>query len=282
MLPTRYGILFALTLFVLLIAGMNYQNGLAYALTFLLAGVALVSMLYTHRNLVRLEITPGTTPSVFAGETARFGIYLYNSARYPRLGVGIVRDRTTVAQVDLEPQAGTTVFVPVATSRRGYLDGPSFSVATRFPLGLFYSWSRKLALGQRCLVYPRPGPARPLPRAGEQTGQRAGAKAGDDDFAGLRGYVPADAPGHVHWKAAARGQGLLTKRFAGAQSGPVWLEWDALPELEAEARLSQLCRWALDAEAAGLHFALRLPAAQLPLGQGPVHLARVLEALALH
>ena len=59
MLPTRHGLLFALVLAVLLLAAINYGNGLAYALTFLLASVAVVSMLHTHRNLHRLRIAAG-------------------------------------------------------------------------------------------------------------------------------------------------------------------------------------------------------------------------------
>lgn len=282
MLPTRYGFLFALVLLVLLIAAMNYSNGLTYALTFLLAGVAIVSMLYTHRNLVRLEITPGLASPVFAGETARFALHLHNAASYPRFGVCIGHGRAVTAQVDMEPQTNAIIHIPVITTRRGRIEAAPFKVSTRYPLGLFYSWSRKLALGQQCLVYPRPGPERPLPLGPDHSGQRPGARQGDDDFAGLRAYVPVDAPGHVHWKAAARGQDLLTKQFAGAQAGPVWLDWDAVPERDSEARLSQLCRWALDAERAGLHFGLRLPTTEFPFGQGPAHLARCLEALALY
>lgn len=281
MLPTRYGLVFALVLLVLLVAAINYQNGLTYALTFLLAAMALVSMLYTHRNLVRLDVTPGACAPVFAGETARFGIYLHNTAAYARTGVGLKHQRTTFAKVDVPARGDALVYLPVATTRRGHLASPEFSVATRYPLGIFYSWSRKLALSHRCLVYPRPGPARPLPSGSDAIGQRAGTHRGEDDFAGLRTYTPGDAPGHVHWKAVARGQGLLTKQFAGAEANQIWLDWDRVPELDAETRLSQLCRWALDAEQAGAHFGMRLPTATIPLGHGADHLARCLEALAL-
>ncbi|MGD8886577.1 MAG: DUF58 domain-containing protein, partial [Gammaproteobacteria bacterium] len=45
-LPTRQGILFAIVLVIMLIGSINYNNSLGYLLTFLLASVAVVSILY--------------------------------------------------------------------------------------------------------------------------------------------------------------------------------------------------------------------------------------------
>jgi hypothetical protein len=62
------------TLLVMLLAAINYQLNLGYALTFLLAGAGLVSMHLTHGNLRGLTLrtcTP-TVPPVFAGEPARW------------------------------------------------------------------------------------------------------------------------------------------------------------------------------------------------------------------
>ena len=55
-LPTRAGLTFALTLIVMLLASINYQLNLCYALTFLLAGAGLVSMHVTHSNLRGLTL----------------------------------------------------------------------------------------------------------------------------------------------------------------------------------------------------------------------------------
>jgi uncharacterized protein (DUF58 family) len=102
-----------------------------------------------------------------------------------------------------------------------------------------------------------------------------------DDFAGLREYHYGDSPRHIHWKAVARGEGLVTKQFAGEHGGIVWLEWEALPGHDVETRLSVLCRWVLDAEAAGWRYGLRLPALTLPPASGAAHRHACLQALAL-
>ena len=54
-LPTRAGWMLGVTLAVLLIGSINYQLNLGYALTFLLAGSALVSMHLTHATLRGLQ-----------------------------------------------------------------------------------------------------------------------------------------------------------------------------------------------------------------------------------
>ncbi|MFL6620866.1 MAG: DUF58 domain-containing protein, partial [Povalibacter sp.] len=58
-------------------------------------------------------------------------------------------------------------------------------------------------------------------------------------------------------------------------------DWDALPGLGVEARLSQLCRWIEDAYAQGHAFGLKLPQLELPANIGAAHRQRCLTALAL-
>src|SRR5688572_18656645 len=50
-LPSRSGALLGLTLGLMLLGCINYNLGLGYVLTFLLAGVATVALLHTFRNL---------------------------------------------------------------------------------------------------------------------------------------------------------------------------------------------------------------------------------------
>jgi len=50
--------------------------------------------------------------------------------------------------------------------------------------------------------------------------------------------------------------------------------------LDVETRLSQLCRWVLDAEQAGQRYGLRLPGTTLTPDHGPAHQQACLAALA--
>src|SRR3989304_6537630 len=82
-LPARHGLSFALALVLMLIGSINYNLSLGYVLTFLLAGMGIVSILHTFRNLAHLYVSAGRVEPVFAGDTARFELHLEN-----RRGVG--------------------------------------------------------------------------------------------------------------------------------------------------------------------------------------------------
>ncbi|MBI3575010.1 MAG: DUF58 domain-containing protein [Gammaproteobacteria bacterium] len=282
MLPTRHGLQFALVLAVLLLAAINYGNGLAYALTFLLASVAVVSMLHTHRNLHRLRISAGACAPVFAGQSAQFEIVLTNDASTPRFGILLSQDNEERGRADVPARGSVSVALGVTARRRGRLPLPPFKLATRFPLGLLYSWSRPIHLQQLCLVYPAPSTPMPFRASPAETLRpEQGLRPGGDDFIGVREFLPGDSSRHVDWKAFARTGMLAIKQFGGGYQTLVWLDWDALEGLDTEARLSVLCRWVLDAAAAGMHYGLRLPDTTITPDHGETHQHRCLKALAL-
>ena len=282
MLPTRHGLLFALVLAVLLLAAINYGNGLAYALTFLLASVTVVSMLHTHRNLHRLRISAGACAPVFAGQVAQFEIVLTNDASTPRFGVLLSQDNEERVRADVPTRSSVGVALGVTARRRGRLPLPPFKLATRFPLGLLYSWSRPIHLEQFCLVYPAPSTPMPFRASPAETLRpEQGLRPGGDDFIGVREFLPGDSSRHVDWKAFARTGVLAIKQFGGGYQTLVWLDWDVLEGLDTETRLSVLCRWVLDADAAGMHYGLRLPDTTITPDHGEAHQHRCLKALAL-
>jgi uncharacterized protein (DUF58 family) len=154
---------------------------------------------------------------------------------------------------------------------------------TRFPLGLFRAWSY-VEPDARCLVYPRPErTALPPPSAEAEAGGARSPTPGNDDFAGLRGYQPADSPRHVAWKAVARSDELLTKQFTGEAAAELWLDWRLLAASGGlEQRLSMLAGWVLAAERRGVRYGLRLPGVEIAPGRGDSHSGAALQALALY
>lgn len=282
MLPTRHGIMFSLVLATMLLAAVNYHNGLAYLFTFLLCSMALVSMLYTHRNLSGLRLRAGNCASVFAGQDASFEVWLHNPSHWFRPAVWL-HANGEAQRIDLAPRETVRALVIFRTTKRGCLKPPPITLSTTFPLALLYSWSKRMELDNRCLVYPEMGLERVLPSPADGDRPRFdGRRSEGDDFAGLREYRLGDPPGHVHWKTAARSQGLHTKQFAGHGGGTIWLEWDALVGLDVEARLSLLCRWVVDADAAGLRYGLRIPNTTVKPQHDVEHRHRCLSALALY
>lgn len=283
MLPTRHGIYFTVVLIAMLLAAVNYNNGMAYMFTFLLGSMALVSMLYTHKNLVGLIVRPGPAESVFAGDNAKFIVHLNNHSKISKSAVCIQETQTKkTSTTDIQPQQVSDVQLVLPTFSRGYLSLPSITITSSFPLGLLYTWSRSFRLRSRCLIYPKPISLLPLEsQPDRQRLQESGTNREGDDFAGLRQFQEGDPPRHVHWKAVARGQELQTKLFAGSSGAMVWLDWNALEGLNTEERLGQLCHWVIEAQQKEMSYGLRLNDKEIAPDNGEEHRNKCLSALAL-
>lgn len=280
-LPTRAGLVFGLLLLGLLVGAINYGLSLAYLFTFWFAGLAVVGMPHTQRNLSGLSLRAGTAAPVFAGESAVFVLHVDNAGDRVRRGIALHHPLAVGESRDI-PAGGTAILeLRLPQARRGWHAPGRFSIISEFPLGLFRCWS-VLELDWGVLVYPAPAAdPLPFPRGEAEAGEDAALRAAGTEFAGLRGYQPGDPPRRIAWKAVARGgRDLVTKQFAGAAQRGLWLDWRLAPERDAEARLSRLTRWVLDAHAAGLPFGLRLPGREIPQQSGEAHLRACLEALA--
>jgi uncharacterized protein (DUF58 family) len=282
-LPTRAGLLFGLALVTMLLTAMNYQLALGYALTFLLASVGLVAMVHTWRNLAGLVLRAGRAEPVHAGEIAELTLLLQDSRGPERFALELTVPGTAQpTRIDLVPGAEHLATIALPTRRRGWQAVPRMRLSTTWPLGLWRAWAWWHPQA-RVLVLPRlETPAVPLPESGGAGTERTGR--GEDDFAAIRPFRQGDSPRRLAWKAMARtgGDALLVREFEGGSGGRVQLDWDTLPgSLDNEARLSRLARWVVDAESAGLTYALRVHDASLPLDAGPAHRAACLEMLAL-
>ena len=288
-LPTRGGLLYALSLLVLLIGAINYNLSLGYGLVFLLGGLGIVAILHTFRNLAGISITVGAPAPVFVGDMARLPLILHNADQRERRLLRHTlpgQPAADIVTVDVPPQGSARALLPLSAQRRGWLALPRVTIDTVWPLGLVRTWSYA-APALACLVYPRPADAvmPELTFAGMQGG-RLPSDSGDEDFAGLRRHQPSDPPHHVAWKTAARlgpDAALQTKQFSGTAAQALWFDWARLPAaLNVETRLSILTRWVLDAEEAGLSWGLRLPGGEIPQAHGAAHTHACLKALALH
>lgn len=279
-LPTRQGIALGFLLALMLLGDINYSLSLGYVLTFLLAMMAVMSMLHAFRNLARLEVRAGGARPVFCGETARFAFHFRNPGTLERYQLVLRHENGDTVAFDAPARQDTEVAFPVAAARRGWLQSGRLTLYTEFPLGLFHAWTY-LHFDTRCLVYPRPIEEAVLPPGETPDGAGKRSIAGDDDFAGLRGYVEGDALPRIAWKAYARERGLQVKQFSTQVGEELWLDFAAAPESDTEGKLARMARWVLDAEAQGLRYGLKLPDGEVPPNVGSAHRDECLRRLAL-
>ena len=88
-LPSRYGLMLAMVLTAMLVAGLNYNSNLALAFAFLMGSVTLVTMHHCNRNLLRLSIDATPEVDAFAGRDAKFEFVLRNESKLDRRDVEI-------------------------------------------------------------------------------------------------------------------------------------------------------------------------------------------------
>lgn len=281
-LPTRFGWLYAILLIGLLIGSINYSISLGFAMTFLLAGLGLISMLHTWRNLAHLKIAAQRANPVFAGEVAIFELAVSeanNRARYS------VFANFSGQESDIQdiPALGESTFkLALASQKRGWLIAPRITFSTEFPLSLFHVWAYAETANQ-CLIYPNPSLRSQILPSADADGAKGqpSTTQGDDDFAGHRNYQFGDSPKRVDWKASSREQGLLVKQFQGEASSTLWLDFNATTGGNLELRISQLTRWVVDANAQNFKYGLRLPQLSIQPNTGDMHYHQCLTALAL-
>ncbi len=280
-LPSRVGWLFGVAQLLMLLAAINYQNSLAYGLTFLLMALSIVALLHTWRNLVGLELHAGQVAPVFVGGQARFSVQL-SAGRHSHQAIALnwPYHEPTFWNVAAHSIQQAEVFLPA--QQRGWLRPGRLRVESRFPLGIFVAWSW-VELELAVLVYPKPIVGELPSRGGYMPDIEAGAQdesGGVDDYRGLRLWQIGDSLRHLDWKAYSRERGLLVKDFASF-SGTDWvLDFSQLTGPQ-EARLSLLCHWVLALDRAGAPFLLSLPAQQLGPDTGVLHRDNCLRALAL-
>ena len=287
-LPTRAGLLFALTIVTLLVASINYQLNLGYALTFLLAGCGGVSIHLTHNTLRGLTLRLRPVTPVYAGDPAALEVVL-SSPGGARHGIGLKIEAAsgwTLSWVDVPDGGHASAQVSFIPDARGRHEVPTLSAETRFPLGLFRAWTVWRPVGE-VMVYPRPEePAAPLPLPRPVPGgpvRAAHLQGGEVE--GIRAYRRGDSLRSVAWKKAAQslesGGELVSRDTSASAQQELWLEWRGCGALAPEERLSRLCAWVTAAERAGVHYGLHLPGVELPRGHGADQRRRCLEALAL-
>jgi uncharacterized protein (DUF58 family) len=283
--PTRAGLAFGAMLLLLLVASINYQLSLGFALTFLLAGSAAASMHMTHGSLRALTLHLKPPQPAFAGEAAVLEVVVTNPGA-ERLGVGFGLDAgvrpVALSYAEIGAARQTTVRLAWLTPRRGLHGLPLVRAESRYPFGLFRAWTIWRPAGE-LWVYPRPEtpmPPWPLAQAAAADHRTQAALAAGTEFEGVRAYRRGDTLRQVVWKKAARTGELVSRETAGGTQRELWLHWAQAGAGDEEARLARLAAWVIGADAAGQPYGLRLPGMELAPATGAAHRHQALQTLA--
>ncbi len=278
-LPTRKGLGFALLVFLLLVIAFIYNNNLAYLLCFLLASIFFISILHTFKSLLGLIISAGKAHAAYAGEAVIFDIYLENPSTEKRFNLKLSLENSKTLDLNLNQKR--LIKLKSMTTHRGWHHCKPITLSCSYPFGLFNAWA-VVHFETKAQVYPIPyAGILPFPEIATDP-QQSGNQKGQGDFYGLKSYQKGDSIRDIHWKSMAKGQGLYSKDYRGGDVlTDLWLDYAQTPAYETEERLSQLCRWVIDADNSGLAYGFILGEITLPPSSGSHHFKKCLTALAL-
>jgi uncharacterized protein (DUF58 family) len=277
-LPTGFGLLFALLMFVMLVGALNYANNPALLLTCILAAACGSSLFVGFRAMNGLALMRIDAGECHAGESLPLRLRFAVS---PRARAGL-RVRIGDAETAFALPAGgeASIEVSLTAPRRGWLEAGRFRLSTEFPLGLFRIWSW-LHPDASFIVYPEiETPAPPLPDASLSDEALAHSGAVEEP-GGLRDYRVTDPPRQIAWKPSARHDKLLVRDAERAGSDALVFDYYAFAGLDREMRIRRLTAWVLAADAAQREYTLRLPDETIGPGAGSTQRRASLRALAL-
>lgn len=267
--PTAAGVLLLLASIAVLLIAINSGSNAVFAFCFLICGLLVAAALQGRRALSALRYEIQADATAFAEDSAACRVHFLLPESIPAtVEIG------TAAGVPGDSAGEITVMRP--TMARGWLSPEEIWLTTTWPLGLVRA-RRLIGPTPATLVYPRPAPS-------DQSFAPArdlSARRGDPDtLAGLVVATPDDRPSHIAWKALARSDVLLARRFESEAIDATWLDWDVC-EGNPETRLSRLAGQVIAAARTDIPFGLRLPGVVVQPGHGSQHSHRCLRALAL-
>ena len=292
--PSAAGYVLAATLLILLVASINFQLNLGYALTFLITGSTIASLWMAHRNLRSIELRLGPLHPVFQGERATVPVILQSMhSLRERHAISLALHRTPdlLAWVHTDIPKGQTSTIELAhvPHQRGWHLVPSIALESRFPLGVFRLWSYWQPDGY-ILVYPAPEANAPPIRSGDaevSTQTRLQSTSSNAEPDGVRSYQRGDTMHSIVWKKAATalatGSGdLVVRSSTSTLSHTLWLDAHATGLSDTEAQIARLTAWVLYAHDQHWQWGLKLPSGQrIDPASDSQHLRHCLTALAV-
>ena len=281
--PSRNGLVFIACAAIVFIAAINYAISLVFGLAFFMVSLFIIAILYGFNNLNQLSLLSQPTAAVFCGEELACKLLISRLPNRQHEALQLSFPNSLICHVDLIKQDQKIVDVFIKTTKRGEFHPPRLKILSYFPLGLARAWC-SIDLNFKCLVYPSPEAfdVNALKESHQLADESPKNREGNEEFYGVRDYVPGDSMRQIAWKNVAKGQGLQIKQFLEPVDERFFLDWDMFEGLSVERKLSRLCYAALTLSKSNTVFGLNLPTVSILPATGWDHTHKVLRQLALY
>jgi uncharacterized protein (DUF58 family) len=264
--------LVALILGLFLQAYMHNFN-IVYISLFFLVGFGVVAEFIGRRNISRVELSLLACGRIFARSGSEYTLRLSNPDKAPLYAIEVHNGVSHKAVHRIGAHRSATVRLETGFETRGEARLPDTELISYYPLP-HLRFGKRFVMERDVVVLPEPW-GEPLAAFLARNRSAAGER---DDFDGVRRYESGDGASLIYWPSVAKGETVMSKQFLFEEpTRKLRFDFAAL-EGDDEVRLSQLTLWVLEAERAGLEFAVILNGRELDAAQGGVD--GILETLA--
>jgi len=276
-LPSKPGLFFALIWFVMMMAGLNFNNNMSLMLVFLLFGLAQVLLYRTFFNFRNLRLEQVSASPVFLGHDIQLELTIGADDQKWQIGTDndLSHDMNNISGDTAELQ------LTVPSKKRGWQAVPRIKLFTRFPIGLFTVWAY-CTPDAKVLVYPKPEqPCPDFPHHGGSDGEQSTQLKGDE-LSGIRPYRQGDPIRDIAWKKSAQSNQTWVKEFNQVQGKHLLFDFSQIDVGSLEFKLSRMAAWVLQAENQQAEYQVILPGFDSGMSAGNTHQHHCLKALALY
>ncbi len=267
-------------------AAINTANNLLYLMEAGLLSFFVISSIFGHRNLSRLQITLKAPEEIFAATEYPLHITVANRGKFmPAFLFRIGSGETSLLFPYLAPGRSRSASLPFSFPKRGAAFLAGLTVSSLFPFH-FTRREREISHQIPLIVFPQPleQGAKALDftarhPAGEELALRPGQGR---EVLAVRDYRAGDALRHIHWKASARTGELKTKEMAAAVAQPLIIDFHEIAGADLERKLSAVVFLILSLLKRNVKVGLRIDGKYYPPGQAKRHRLAMLTELALY
>lgn len=276
--PSKEGVGFLGIAALNFVLGINYQNNLILAVSYLMVMLLILSLLYAYANFNGLMLKVSQVHSDFASKKSSVTFEFKNDkTRYDiRLEHQSSKSFTRVKSLVGDKFVNFKLPLP-----RGVYKLGRYKIYTHYPFGLVTVWSYLIS-DQDFYVYPSPletevpSDSFILNNHGDEV---INSESLAEDFNELKTYQKGMNIHRISWRHFAKTNELLIKDYQSSnESCSYGFDFDKLSGT-VEERLSQLCFLVQQAEIEQQQYALKLPNKLIQLGSGQAHKIKCLEAL---
>ncbi|MGJ8662713.1 MAG: DUF58 domain-containing protein [Marinicella sp.] len=276
-LPSKAGWFFSMIWFLMMLAGLNFNNNMSLMLVFLLFGLAQVILHKTFFNMRNLRFEHVSSEPVFLGDDLTLQIQM--GADHDKWQIQTSNEYSEDITNITQHSAQLQQIIPATT--RGWQAVDRIKFFTRYPMGLFTVWVYCIPKAS-VLVYPKPeSPCPAFPNHGGIDGEISTVTKGEE-LSSIRNYRQGDPIRDIAWKKSAQSNQTWVKEFNQTQGKHLLFDYAQLQLSNTELKLSRLTAWIIAAEQQQAEYQLLLPGFDSTMSGGDSHKHHCLKALALY